>query len=1102
MRYRYRHFIEREFVATRRWLGLSLVRWSGWWRRELEHLERYLSQRGEWYAVAFAGFLGVFLTFMLLASYREPTLYNVNIELPPVAARLPRIPELPVADVDTRISLAPQLLVADYPAEFMFVGLERRVVDPYLSRSTFTVPADLSLSVDWLHSVVPEAALAAMDASRNEATASSDSGQSSRAWSDILNRIRDDWRLAQSRPNDSQMAAYSLATPYTGLGNRLPKALADELTSDVPKSTVSARGEAYFEVAMESSRRSDLQQGGESIVSIRNLSSETLPLVEVLEPFSRMPQVVGAFPDGYVDQDGLKRSISLLPPGESERLTTRWLSSRQTANDLLSTNLGRFPAGATSSEYRLQSGNPSLVQTVAEVTADAVAGSRTLVTPPRKNARLAIQLSSTDRIVKGKNLKMNIRVQNIGEIPLDNVRILADLSPELTHYYGNAVEYEVGSLRLNEDHQTIFIIEGKTLGAGKAVLRAVSPDTPIAMEVSQLLVTDDTGYSPVAVPARNTPRDQPSDFPLPRPGRSENSSSDPRVPSMPRDELLPPRERIPAARPQNPIPDDGLFGPAPGELPANPRPNSSSDLNNSVRNSNQPLPRVPDNMRERPDSGLPLGSPPVDDPLNRSDRTGRELDRVLDPNPGRDLNLRDRGNNTPSADPFGPEPQSLDSTNSLPARRPSLPAVNEPAFEPRQTQPVMPDDNTFGPAPGRRPLLDREASPSTTDMPRENSRDFPPLPDDFGPVPTDLPSSGLPSRTMPLERDRLDNLTEPLEPARPRNSTTRPSSDPLDNAFPDPLPGQPLPSSTTREPGRPADPRQPLPLLPEMTPRNRDVPARDPLRSPEINQTLDDRIDKTIPNRSGWNPTLPGKPNPSIPNDPLDPFPELNEPVPSRMNRDLPRLPDALDTAAPDTDAANPEGSIRSRSPQPASEPDPFSNGFDPLDLLEKADPATNQPDPLRQPESPAGRRTLPALPTEIPDDFPPLGPLPGAGQPDSSTRNRESPTGRPTPATQPPLPERNRTSPQDPFDPFPANDGVIRKVRPAAPEMPVQPVAQGAPSAPFKVVTASYQEFVPVRTSKTPVKSSPSASVQSGAPSANNISRAVSPEQRPDTSK
>ncbi len=1064
MRYRYRHFIEREFVATRRWLGLSLVRWSGWWRSELEHLERYLSQRGEWYAVAFAGFLGVFLTFMLLASYREPTLYNVNIELPPVAARLPRIPELPVADVDTRISLAPQLLVADYPAEFMFVGLERRVVDPYLSRSTFTVPADLSLSVDWLHSVVPEAALAAMDASRNEATASSDSGQSSRAWSDILNRIRDDWRRAQSRPHDSQMAAYSLATPYTGLGNRLPKALADDLTSDVPKSTVPARGEAYFEVAMESSRRSDLQQGGESIVSIRNLSSETLPLVEVLEPFSRMPQVVGAFPDGYVDQDGLKRSISLLPPGESERLTTRWLSSRQTANDLLSTNLGRFPAGATSGEYRLQTGSPSLVQTVAEVTADAVAGSRTLVTPPRKNARLGIQLSSTDRIVKGKNLKMNIRVQNIGEIPLDNVRILADLSPELTHYYGNAVEYEVGSLRLNEDHQTIFIIEGKTLGAGKAVLRAVSPDTPIAMEVSQLLVTDDTGYSPVAVPARNTPRDQPSDFPLPRPGRSENSSSDPRDPSMPRDELLPPRERIPAARPQNPIPDDGLFGPAPGELPANPRPNPSSDLENSLRNSNQPLPRVPANVRERPDSSRPFGSPPVDDPLNRSDRTGRELDRVLDPNPGRDLNLRDRGNNTPSADPFGP-------------------------------------------APGRRPLLDREASPSTTDMPRENSRDFPPLPDDFGPVPTDLPPSGLPSRTMPLERDRLDNLTEPLEPARPRNSTTRPSSDPFDNAFPDPLPGQPLPSITTPEPGRPADPRQPLPLLPEMTPRNRDVPARDPLRSPEINQTLEDRIDKTIPNRSGWNPTLPGKPNPSISNEPLDPFPELNEPVPSRMNRDLPRLPDALDTAAPDTDAANPQGSMRSRSPQPASEPDPFSNGFDPLDLLEKADPATNQPDPLRQPESPAGRRTLPALPTEIPDDFPPLGPLPGAGQPDSSTRNRESPTGRPTPATQPPLLERNRTSPQDPFDPFPATDGVIRKVRPAAPEMPVQPVAGETQAAPFKVVTASHQESVPVRTSKTPVKSSPSSAVQSGATSANNSTannqpRAASPEPRPEGSR
>ncbi|MBA4030363.1 MAG: hypothetical protein C0478_05655 [Planctomyces sp.] len=1047
----------------------------------MAQLERYLTQRGEWYAVALAGFVGIVLTLMLLATSREPALYDVNIELPPMEARLPRLPEPLVAEVDTRMQFAPELVQADYPAEFFFNGLVRRPVPSLADRNTRPIATDLSLSVDWLHGVLPEAVIRSMETARTESTASTDNRLASQEWNQLLRRIQDNWRRAQPLPPamDGELAANAI--PYSGIGGRAPASLTEDLTSDIPRSSVPPRGEAYFEVTMESSRRPDSNGLGESTISVRNLSQDTLPLIEVTEPFSRMPLVLGAFPDGHVDPQGLKRSITLLPPGETERLTTRWLSSRQTASDLLATDIGRFPTGASSRELRTSPNGSSIVQTVAEVSAGALAGSRTVVTPPRKNARLSIQLSSSDRLVQGKNLKMNIRVQNVGEIPLENVRILADLSPELVHYYGNAVEYEVGSLRLNEEHQTIFIIEGKNPGAGKAVLRAVSPDTPVAMEVSQLIVTDQSGVAPImdrpTSPPVRDPRDNPAngslplsrppsrpatppdfgnDFPPPEPSRDPANS--PRVPPVnptrpsPSPTDFPPlNDRLPTnpARPVDPL-DDGLFGPAPSDLPSTPR-------DNGLPAANPPSSRLPS---DRVPSLPPAGK----------DQFGGQLEPLpRDPLPPR----------RPASAPAGRP--ALDRLPSDGLLNDPLPTNPFPPGRSSTNPPPSSEADPFGPVPGQLPLIGPQTSPRTTDplplRPRERDTTM----DDLGPPPI------LPERNRPAApRDNLlpqNDLDPEFGPAPRSLPPTRDAVDLLPSADPSmTLPGRPLPTPVTTDPlgdPFPAEGPAPNPTRRPAAGMGNPVPS-DPFpmnASPTDGRPLDsERIDRTgPPARSGWNPTLPRNVEPA---DSLQPRPidELDLLTPDR--RTSPALPTPRPAPTDSLDAADPFGSPPGMRRDPARplplEPDPFGSSTDPLDLLEQANPASTTPVD-RMPAAAPRNRSLPALPTEIPDDFPSLDsapPLRLDGTPLAPTLPSVTPVpgaGSPTREREAPLPKS-----KEPVDPFSGDGNIIRKVRPPERETPNMPIARSSGLQPYTAgSTGTTREgaYTPIRV--TPVSTS-----------------------------
>lgn len=141
----------------------------------------------------------------------------------------------------------------------------------------------------------------------------------------------------------------------------------------------------------------------------------------------------------------------------------------QTSDQALAWQLGDIDPGDRSTiTLKLMPTEEGEIGSVAQLSFQAQASVRTVSTKPG----LIIKHSGPEKVLVGENVVFNIVLSNPGTGVATGVVIEEDVPEGLAHLAGNALEYEVGTLRPGEEKPLQLILKADKAGIVKNLLRA------------------------------------------------------------------------------------------------------------------------------------------------------------------------------------------------------------------------------------------------------------------------------------------------------------------------------------------------------------------------------------------------------------------------------------------------------------------------------------------------------------------------------------------------------------------------------------------------------------------------------------------------------
>ena len=156
--------------------------------------------------------------------------------------------------------------------------------------------------------------------------------------------------------------------------------------------------------------------------------------------------------------------------------------------------------------------------------------------PERPHLKLSI--GRPGRLPADKMVSVPLQVVNDGNVPLEDVVILAEMPDNLEHKYGRKVQYRLGKLQPGEVRQNTLLMTPLAAGTSIVPLRAVD-GRELASDAGETRI--EVALAEVEQP---TPQDEPVEHPAPTPRRRTPRTESPRELPQP-DQGVAPRMREP-----------------------------------------------------------------------------------------------------------------------------------------------------------------------------------------------------------------------------------------------------------------------------------------------------------------------------------------------------------------------------------------------------------------------------------------------------------------------------------------------------------------------------------------------------------------------------
>lgn len=212
-------------------------------------------------------------------------------------------------------------------------------------------------------------------------------------------------------------------------------------------------------------------QTSHSSLVVSNDGLRDIPLITVREPLVGLDTVTDAIPPARVDpfDNSLERRIQRLEPGRKERLELIWRPDEEGRRIHTARVTIQAAVGATT----------EIVPAVAEQPMPSVAPEpmsfqepQEPVEPrpiPEPNPRVSLDVQNQPRATVDDIVEIAILVRNTGDVPLHDVRVVAELPEHLKHRRGTEVELTIDTLPVRGSERAVLRVVAQS--AGKAICK-------------------------------------------------------------------------------------------------------------------------------------------------------------------------------------------------------------------------------------------------------------------------------------------------------------------------------------------------------------------------------------------------------------------------------------------------------------------------------------------------------------------------------------------------------------------------------------------------------------------------------------------------------
>ena len=328
--------------------------------------------------------------------------------------------------------------------------------------------------------------------------------------------------------------------------------LVDDLDRDLQLNPAPSFAEVALGLEIRAPGSSVAGRVSQSSLVIYNNGLREIPQITVREPLASLETVTDAVPPARVDQfeNSLERKIQRLEPGRNTELEVFWRPEeigRRTHSAIVTVmsavgaltevvppvgeqpmpSIAPEPVPALEPEFE-----PEPFKEPAPFTEPAPATEPAPVIepepafepvplreqnpPPEVHPKVTFDVKALPRVTVDELVEIAIVVQNKGDVPLHQVRVVAKLPAQLKHRQGTEVEYTIASLPVKGTERTILRVVAQS--AGQAICQLhVAATEPTSADANAVITVSPRPVAPTVAKAAPPLRPKPATPLPPRP---------------------------------------------------------------------------------------------------------------------------------------------------------------------------------------------------------------------------------------------------------------------------------------------------------------------------------------------------------------------------------------------------------------------------------------------------------------------------------------------------------------------------------------------------------------------------------------------------------
>jgi hypothetical protein len=543
---RFRSALWRELPFSARRVLISTARsvdhFEAWIRRTLDSLD----ESPAWLFVAVIGTVGIVLTVFLFFSLTRELLANGLEPAKPAVVQLVESAELPRRtdrELDTRLCLDDELLSEVSQAEFEFLGdvLPHRLRPVVETRPTParlpTEPVELELFAEVYHTPLAPAAMPPETTISGRNTAEISPDEARRRLQDLPS---EGWALALRSSSITRAEAAPEAYRPIRQNPDRPAIDADEAFWDDYRAWPTSV-EAGFRLELRAPTEGRLESAARSEVLIQNIGQDAIRRLMVEENLERLDRVTLASPEGSLDGHLLRRELLRLMPNRERTFSLDWwpldrqdrhhqvrafaevyVAGQTDVTGETSAPMGpepleeiprpvrmapppRLPPPIPDPEPRGRTEPMPAVEAVEEPIAEPLPmpmpqPKSSITTRPLSRPSVLCRVATSATVTINRVAELQIEVINSGDVDLHQVKLWADLPPQVQHRHGRKLEYVIEALPKGARRSATLRLVGDEIGVAVAQFRVVTAEAAEASTVAEVRVEQ---------PPRRLPASQP-----------------------------------------------------------------------------------------------------------------------------------------------------------------------------------------------------------------------------------------------------------------------------------------------------------------------------------------------------------------------------------------------------------------------------------------------------------------------------------------------------------------------------------------------------------------------------------------------------------------